>query len=144
MRQAAQQLVAPVMVDDRLADHRAEPRHPIGQPLWDVAAMQRQIGASGFVSHQPDRSAVRGSGRGRVVLIQKNMASLLPCRNTAGVRRQTANAIASPISPSRLMSSIEDKRFILRSPGRVRIMLSCVGECVLIGQGWTGRSQWIR
>jgi len=39
------------MVDDRLADHGAEPRHPIGQPFRDVAAMQWKIGASGFVGH---------------------------------------------------------------------------------------------
>jgi hypothetical protein len=39
------------MVDDRLADHGAEPRHPIGQPFRDVAAMQGKISASGFVSH---------------------------------------------------------------------------------------------
>jgi len=34
-----------------LADHRAEPRHPIDQPFRDVAAMQWKIGASGFVGH---------------------------------------------------------------------------------------------
>jgi hypothetical protein len=62
------------MMDDRLADHRAEPRHAIGQPFWDVAAMQRQIGASGFASHQPDRSGGRGSGPDRVVFIPINMA----------------------------------------------------------------------
>jgi hypothetical protein len=39
------------MVDDRLADHRTEARHPIGQPFRDVATMQWQIGASGFASH---------------------------------------------------------------------------------------------
>jgi hypothetical protein len=49
--QAAQELVAPIMMDDRLADHRAEPRHPIGQPFWDVAAVQWEISASGFASH---------------------------------------------------------------------------------------------
>jgi hypothetical protein len=60
MRQAAQQLVAPVMVDDRLADHRAEPRHPIGQPSRDVAAMQWRIGAAGFagISRVAPTSAV--------------------------------------------------------------------------------------
>src|SRR6516164_3326118 len=51
VRQPAQQFVTSVMVDDRLADHGAEPRHPIGQPFRDVAAMQWKIGASGFVGH---------------------------------------------------------------------------------------------
>jgi len=52
VRQPAQQFVASVVVDDnRLADHGTEPRHPIGQPFRDVAAMQRKIGASGFVGH---------------------------------------------------------------------------------------------
>jgi hypothetical protein len=76
MRQAPQQLVALVVVDDRLAEHRAEARHPVGQPFRDVTAVQWQIGASGSVSHQPDRSRVRGSGRDRVVLIRRNMATL--------------------------------------------------------------------
>jgi len=44
------------MVDDRLADHRAEPRHPVRQPFRNVAAVQWQIGASGFAGHQPNRS----------------------------------------------------------------------------------------
>jgi len=52
VRQAAQQLVAPVVVDDRLADHSTRPRHAVGQPFRDVTAMQRQIGAAGFASHQ--------------------------------------------------------------------------------------------
>ena len=52
VRQAAQQLAAPIMVDDRLADHRAELGHAIGQPSRDVAAMQWQIGTAGFASHQ--------------------------------------------------------------------------------------------
>ena len=46
MREAAQQLVAAVMVDDRLADDRAEPRHAVGEPRRHPPAMQRQIGAS--------------------------------------------------------------------------------------------------
>jgi hypothetical protein len=52
VRQAAQQLLAPVVVDDRLADHSTRPRHAVGQPFRDVTAMQRQIGAAGFASHQ--------------------------------------------------------------------------------------------
>jgi hypothetical protein len=38
MREPAQQLVAPVMVDNRLADHCAQAGHP-------------QIGAPGFADH---------------------------------------------------------------------------------------------
>src|SRR6516164_4129941 len=52
VRQAAQQLVAPVMVDDRFADHGNEPGHALGQPSRDVAAMQWQIGTAGLASHQ--------------------------------------------------------------------------------------------
>jgi hypothetical protein len=39
MRQAAQQFVAPVVVDDRFAYHPVEMRDSIGQPFRDVAAM---------------------------------------------------------------------------------------------------------
>src|SRR5215469_1576631 len=84
MRQAAQQFVASKMVDDRLADHGAEPRHPIGQPFRDVAAVQWKIGAAGFASHQPDGSEARDCGCDRVVFIPINMASLSPSGNAAG------------------------------------------------------------
>jgi hypothetical protein len=87
MRQAAQQFIAPVMVDDRLANHCAEPRHPIGQPFRDVAAVQWKIGAAGSKSHQPGRPTVRGCGRDRAVLIAVNMASLSPSGNAPRVRR---------------------------------------------------------
>ena len=47
MGKATQQFVAPVMVHDRFADYGAEPRHPVGEPFGHVAAVQRQVGASG-------------------------------------------------------------------------------------------------
>jgi hypothetical protein len=46
MGQAAQELVAAVMVDDRLGDHRAQPRHALAEPGRDSAIMQGQIGAA--------------------------------------------------------------------------------------------------
>jgi hypothetical protein len=39
MGETSQQLVAPVMMHDALADHRAEPGHPIRQPFWHMAAV---------------------------------------------------------------------------------------------------------
>ena len=51
MGEAAQQLVAAVVMDDRLADHRAEPRHALAEPFRHAAAVQRQIGASRSVGH---------------------------------------------------------------------------------------------
>jgi len=39
-RPRRRQSVAPVMEDDRLTDHRAERRHPIGRPRRHVTAMQ--------------------------------------------------------------------------------------------------------
>src|SRR5215216_2825227 len=61
MGQAAQELVAAVVMDDRLADHGAEPRHALGKPWRNPAPMQRQVGASGSLSHgslSPDFEAV--------------------------------------------------------------------------------------
>jgi hypothetical protein len=52
MRETAQQLVAPVMMHDRLADDRAEPRHARGQPGRHAAAVQGQIGAAGAARHE--------------------------------------------------------------------------------------------
>ena len=46
MREPAQQFVAAVMMHDRLADHRAEPRHALGQPWRHAPAVQRQVGAA--------------------------------------------------------------------------------------------------
>jgi hypothetical protein len=40
------------MMDDGLADQRAEMGHPIRKPLRDTIAVQRKIGRSGFVGHQ--------------------------------------------------------------------------------------------
>ena len=52
MRQPAQQLVAAILEDDRLGDHRAEPRHALAQPLRHAAAVKRQVGAAGTAHHQ--------------------------------------------------------------------------------------------
>jgi hypothetical protein len=54
MSQTPQQLVAGIMVDDRFADHSAEPRHPVGEPPWNLPATQRQISASSSLSHPSD------------------------------------------------------------------------------------------
>jgi hypothetical protein len=51
MREAAEQLVPAVMMDDRLADDGAKPRHAIGEPFGNMAAMKRQIGAAGASWH---------------------------------------------------------------------------------------------
>ena len=51
MGETAQQLVAAISVDDRLGHDRAEPRHPVGEPLRHGAAVQRQIGAPGSAAH---------------------------------------------------------------------------------------------
>ena len=55
-----QQLVAAVLEDDRLGDHRAEPRHPLAEPGRHAAAMQRQVGAARAAHHQ-DASARAGA-----------------------------------------------------------------------------------
>ncbi len=52
MREAAQELVAAVMMDDRLGHHRAEPGHPLGEPFRHAPAMQRKVGASGSSCHE--------------------------------------------------------------------------------------------
>ena len=51
MGEPAQQLVAAVVMDDRFAHHRAEPGHALGQPRRHAAVVQRQIGATGSLSH---------------------------------------------------------------------------------------------
>jgi len=46
MGQPPQELVAAVVMDDRLGHHRPEVRHAVGEPPRHGAAMQRKIGAS--------------------------------------------------------------------------------------------------
>ena len=41
VREAPQELIASVVVDDRLADHRPETGHSLGEPHWHLPAMQR-------------------------------------------------------------------------------------------------------
>src|ERR1700716_4372983 len=50
-----QQLVAPIVMYDSFADHHAQAGHPIGEPLWNMPAVQRKIGSPSPSSHQPPR-----------------------------------------------------------------------------------------
>ena len=52
MRQPAQQLVAAILEDDRLGDHRAQPGHAIAEPFRHAATVKRQVGAAGTAHHQ--------------------------------------------------------------------------------------------
>src|SRR5215213_3775923 len=40
------------MMDDGLADQRAQVGHPIRKPLRNATTVQRKIGRSGFIGHQ--------------------------------------------------------------------------------------------
>jgi hypothetical protein len=55
MSKATQQLVATVVMDDRLGDDRAEPGHAIRQPRRHAPPMERQIGASCSTGHSSFR-----------------------------------------------------------------------------------------
>src|SRR5438067_7931359 len=47
-----QQLIAPVVMDNCLADHRAQAGHPVREPFRDMSAVQRKIGSPSSSSHQ--------------------------------------------------------------------------------------------
>src|SRR5271170_3194958 len=51
MRQTAQELLAPIVVDDRFRDDRAEPGHALAEPCRHPAVVKRQIGAARPSSH---------------------------------------------------------------------------------------------
>src|SRR5271170_1785416 len=55
MTKATQELVATVVMDDRLGDDRAEPGHAIRQPRWHAPPVERQIRASCSTGHSPFR-----------------------------------------------------------------------------------------
>ena len=52
MRQPAQQLVAAILEDDRLGDHRAQSGHAIAQPFRHAATVKRQVRTAGTAHHQ--------------------------------------------------------------------------------------------
>ena len=60
----AQQLVAAIFMDDRLADHGAQARHALAKPFRHAAAVKRQIGAAGALGHQTQAAAWMGVVRG--------------------------------------------------------------------------------
>ena len=59
MGEAAQQLVAAIVMDDRLANDSAEAGHAIRQPSRYISAMQRQIRASRSACHRRPAIALR-------------------------------------------------------------------------------------
>jgi hypothetical protein len=52
MRQAAEEFIASVMMNDRLAEQRPKPRHPLREPFRNAPVVERQVGAAGS-SHRP-------------------------------------------------------------------------------------------
>ena len=52
MGKPPQHLVAAVVMDDRLADHRAETGHTVGKPFRHLSAVQREIGGPSPLRHQ--------------------------------------------------------------------------------------------
>ena len=51
LRKAPQQLIAPVLMHDRLADDRAKPRHSVRKPSRNMSAVQWQIRAARSGGH---------------------------------------------------------------------------------------------
>jgi hypothetical protein len=49
--QAAQQLIASAVVDDRFADYRPKAGHSVGEPLGDLSTVQREVCAPRSLSH---------------------------------------------------------------------------------------------
>lgn len=52
MRQTAQQFIAPIMMNDRLAHDSAQTRHAVRKPFRHVPAVQRQVRTSCFSCHE--------------------------------------------------------------------------------------------
>src|SRR4030081_897338 len=59
VRKTPQQLIAPVVMYDSLADHHALAGHPIGEPLWNMSAVQWEVGSPSASSHQSSCLALR-------------------------------------------------------------------------------------
>ena len=89
MSKATKELVATIVMDDRLGDDRAEPGHAIRQPQRHPPAMERQIGASCSMGHAPfyvaltiaaTREPMDGANRdaGRPAQVRPRRLQLLP------------------------------------------------------------------
>jgi hypothetical protein len=61
VREAPQQLIAAVMMDNRFADNCAEAGHSVGKPFGNLSSMQRQIGGSSPLGHQSSASKTQHS-----------------------------------------------------------------------------------
>ena len=57
MGEAAEELVAAEMMDDRFGDDRAEAGHPLAKPFRDLAAVEGKICAAGSLGHGPNTSS---------------------------------------------------------------------------------------
>src|ERR1700738_1868841 len=55
--QPPQQLVAPIVMDDRLRDDRTKTCHALAKPAGHAAAVKRKGGAAGSSSHQSSLAA---------------------------------------------------------------------------------------
>ena len=87
MRQPLEKFVAPVVVNDRLRNDRAEDGHPFGKPRRNAPAVERKIGASGSPSHQLVSSCV---------LSCKGPSPVLRVRNVSEYRKaSTAGMLCS-------------------------------------------------
>src|SRR6185312_3022755 len=62
VREAAQQLVPAVVVDDRLCDDAAERRHARGEPSGHTASMQGQVSVSAACRHAGSLTRVPATG----------------------------------------------------------------------------------
>ncbi len=77
MGEPAQELVAAVVMDDRLGDDRAQPRHALAEPGRHPAMVQRKIGAA------------RASSHGISIGTEGERATIIPWRLVARVRSTT-------------------------------------------------------
>src|SRR5882757_5255233 len=92
MRQAAQKIVAAVMMDDRLRDHRAKTRHASPEPRRNPAIVQGQIGAAGASGHEASQERI-----GNMLLAQGGRVASAPSPSRAVI---VVTAITDAAVPS--------------------------------------------
>src|SRR5271166_983082 len=134
MRQPAQELVTAVLEDDRLGDHRAEPRHAVAQPFGHVPAVERQVGAARAPSHQrAPVAATRGAVSRSSMVVPPAPNSGSPSLSSAGVGSKFDTVTPSNRTPLAVGRTVRTSSTLARrrrswraiTVGKLRLRVTC-------------------
>ena len=84
-----QELLAAIVMDDRLGDDRPQPRHALGEPDGNATAVKRQVGAAGSFCHAPIWATAEPASRPYRYALRQQRLAFLPLPQGQGSLRPT-------------------------------------------------------